>query len=78
MSSLRFVLPQCFEAFLIIPTQAININWKDPEKALTKMYPRVEEGDAEESDLPIETGSFFNFFELASDPCDVSWLETHV
>jgi len=32
----------------------------------------VEDED-EESDMPAEAGSFFNFFEIASDPFDVSF-----
>lgn len=47
----------------------MKINWKDPAKALTKLYPR-EVGD--EDDEPAEPGSFFNFFEIAADPYDVS------
>jgi template-activating factor I len=37
---------------------------------LTKLHPRVIDDDADE--LPAESGSFFNFFELESDPFDVS------
>lgn len=46
------------------------IHWKDPENALTKLHPRVagEDGD----DIPAEGGSFFNYFEIADDPFDVS------
>lgn len=52
--------------------QANKINWKNPENALTKLHPRVEEDDREDSDMPAEAGSFFNFFETPSDPFDVS------
>ncbi|KAF9229534.1 hypothetical protein BS17DRAFT_743712 [Gyrodon lividus] len=54
-----------------VQPSATKINWKDPENALTKMHPRVEEEDEEESDMPAEAGSFFNFFEIASDPFDI-------
>lgn len=53
---------------------ASKINWSDPEKALTKLYPRVDEPHDEEDemsgqdDIPAEPGSFFNFFESADDP----------
>lgn len=67
------MLTPCTFVFLTIFIQANKINWKNPEKALTKLHPRVEEEDKEEdSDMPAEAGSFFNFFELASDPFDVS------
>jgi template-activating factor I len=55
---------------IVLVMQATKINWKDPENSLTKLHPRVEE-DEEESDMPAEAGSFFNFFEIASDPFDV-------
>lgn len=64
------VLCDFYVSFLL--TQAIKINWKDAASALTKLHPRVEEEDAEEEDVPAEAGSFFNFFELAPDPFDVS------
>jgi template-activating factor I len=48
--------------------QTVKINWKDPSKALTKLHPR----DLGEEDTPIESGSFFNFFEHTADPFDVS------
>ncbi|KIY67442.1 hypothetical protein CYLTODRAFT_422549 [Cylindrobasidium torrendii FP15055 ss-10] len=48
---------------------SIKIDWKDPAKALTKLYPRESaEGDDED---PAEPGSFFNFFEHESDPFDL-------
>ncbi|KAF7978914.1 hypothetical protein HWV62_44441 [Athelia sp. TMB] len=54
----------------IVPS-AIKINWKEPEKALTKLHPRVADDD---DDLPSETGSFFNFFEEQADPLDLGML----
>ncbi|KAH7883795.1 hypothetical protein F5I97DRAFT_1895666 [Phlebopus sp. FC_14] len=53
-----------------VEPSAIKISWKDPENALTKLHPRVEEED-EDSDMPAEAGSFFNFFEIAADPFDI-------
>lgn len=50
--------------------QATKIDWKDEAKNLTKLHPRVTD---EDDDLPSEGGSFFNFFEVAQDPFDVSW-----
>jgi len=38
---------------------------------LTKLHPRVAEDDGDD-DMPAEAGSFFNFFEIADDPFDVS------
>lgn len=52
-------------------SKAIKINWKDAEKALTKVYPR-ETGD-DEDDI-ADPGSFFNFFEHKADPSEVSLL----
>ncbi|KAF9243912.1 hypothetical protein BU15DRAFT_86334 [Melanogaster broomeanus] len=43
---------------------ATKINWKDPNNALTKLHPR-------NPTCPAEAGSFFNFFEIASDPFDI-------
>jgi len=54
-----------------VKPSANKVNWKDPENALTKLHPRVEEEDVEGSDVPAEAGSFFNFFEVASDPFDI-------
>ncbi len=52
------------------PFKATKIDWKDPAKALTKLYPReMGEGDDEE---PADPGSFFNLFEIEDDPYDVS------
>lgn len=47
------------------------IHWKDPENALTKLHPRVAEENGDD-DIPAEAGSFFNYFEIADDPFDVS------
>ncbi|KAG5728575.1 Protein SET [Termitomyces sp. T112] len=41
-----------------------KINWKDADKALTKLYPRET---AEDDDDVGDLGSFFNFFEHDSD-----------
>ncbi len=49
--------------------QATKISWKDDAKNLTKVHPRVTHDEDEE---PSEGGSFFNFFEIAEDPFDVS------
>ncbi|TFK76794.1 hypothetical protein BDN72DRAFT_806919 [Pluteus cervinus] len=46
---------------------ATKISWKDPEKALTKLYPRLNGDD----DEVAEPGSFFNFFEQETDPFDI-------
>ncbi|KAF8559292.1 hypothetical protein OG21DRAFT_1403492 [Imleria badia] len=54
-----------------VKPSANKISWKDPASALTKLHPRVEEEDAEGPDVPAEAGSFFNFFELASDSFDI-------
>ena len=47
----------------------MKIDWKDDSKNLTKQHPRVKEDD--EDDIPAESGSFFNFFEVADDPFEV-------
>ena len=57
---------------LTVFSQATKISWKDPANALTKLHPRVIDDGAEPDDLPAESGSFFNFFEIDSDPFDVS------
>ena len=49
-----------------VPTK---INWKDADKALTKLYPAVF--DEEDPEALIDPGSFFNFFEGAKDYVDV-------
>ncbi|KAJ8084355.1 hypothetical protein AAF712_001145 [Marasmius tenuissimus] len=49
-----------------------KINWKDADKALTKLYPRkVSDDDDEDLDEPTDAGSFFNYFEEKSDPLEV-------
>ena len=53
--------------------QAVKIDWKDESKNLTKLHPRVADPDGDD-DLPAEGGSFFNFFEIADDPFDVSYI----
>lgn len=51
---------------------ATKINWKDEDKALTKLYPRETEGAGDdEEDEPVESGSFFNFFEQEKDPYEI-------
>ncbi|PSR80728.1 hypothetical protein EW026_g347 [Hermanssonia centrifuga] len=50
---------------------SFKINWKDESKNLTKLYPRVND-DTE--DVPIESGSFFGFFEIAADFFDIGIL----
>ncbi|KAG6910562.1 hypothetical protein DXG01_009512 [Tephrocybe rancida] len=50
----------------VVPS-GTKINWKDADKALTKLYPRES---ADEDDIG-EPGSFFNFFERASDPFEI-------
>lgn len=57
-----------------IVASTTKISWKDPETALTKLHPRVIDDEAEPDDLPAESGSFFNFFELESDPLDIGTL----
>ncbi|GLB36460.1 putative nucleosome assembly protein (NAP) family protein [Lyophyllum shimeji] len=51
----------------VVPT-AQKINWKDAEKALTKLYPRET---AESEDDIADPGSFFNFFEHEDDPNEI-------
>ncbi|KAJ7169487.1 hypothetical protein C8R46DRAFT_1088938 [Mycena filopes] len=48
-----------------VEAQAFKIDWKDSEKALTKLYPEADGED--EDDMSVDTGSFFNFFEKAND-----------
>jgi len=52
-----------------VEASAIKINWKDPAKNLTKLYPR-EHGEDDDDDV-ADAGSFFNFFEEAADPLEV-------
>jgi len=47
----------------------IQINWKEPAKALTKLYPRVL--DPEDEDSVEDQGSFFNIFEHADPDADI-------
>jgi len=54
-----------------VEPSAHKINWKNAENALTKLHPRVEEEDGDDSEMPAEAGSFFNFFEVSSDPFDI-------
>ncbi|KIY43764.1 hypothetical protein FISHEDRAFT_67583 [Fistulina hepatica ATCC 64428] len=49
---------------------ATEIHWKDAEKALTKLYP-VQPSEEEGDDMPMDPGSFFNFFEQETDPYDI-------
>lgn len=49
--------------------QATKIDWKEDSKNLTKLHPQILD---EDDDLPAEPGSFFNYFEIAKDPYDVS------
>ncbi|EGO02782.1 hypothetical protein SERLA73DRAFT_176155 [Serpula lacrymans var. lacrymans S7.3] len=56
-----------------VVSSATKINWKDAANALTKLHPRVAEED-DEDDMPAESGSFFNFFEIESDPFEVGVL----
>ena len=52
--------------------QATKINWKDDSKNLPKLYPlQIDEDDGE---TLAEQGSFFNFFEVARDHHDVSFV----
>ncbi|KAF8168251.1 hypothetical protein B0H34DRAFT_52839 [Crassisporium funariophilum] len=55
-----------------VEMSATKINWKEPEKALTKVYPR--EAGEDEDDMPADPGSFFNFFEHSADPSEVGLL----
>jgi template-activating factor I len=50
------------------PTQTMKIDWKEPAKALTKLYPRET---SEDEDEIADPGSFFNFFEHQSDPSEI-------
>lgn len=51
--------------------QACKVDWKEDAKNLTKLYPRSQD-DEDEDDMPSESGSIFNFFEVAKDQFDVS------
>lgn len=50
--------------------QASQIHWKDDAHNLTKAHPQVLDEDGELS----EPGSFFNWFEVAKDPMEVSCI----
>ncbi|KAF9452564.1 hypothetical protein P691DRAFT_772190, partial [Macrolepiota fuliginosa MF-IS2] len=52
-----------------VKINSVKIDWKDAEKALTKLYPR--ELDPEDTEDIAEPGSFFNFFEHENDPMDI-------
>ncbi|KAJ7630571.1 hypothetical protein FB45DRAFT_915903 [Roridomyces roridus] len=55
-----------------VEAQAFKIDWKEPEKALTKLYPRKDgETMDDDDDEIIDMGSLFNFFELAPDTNDL-------
>ncbi|KAF9056680.1 hypothetical protein BJ165DRAFT_1435570 [Panaeolus papilionaceus] len=55
-----------------VEPSATPINWKDAEKALTKLYPRdINEDDQDDIADP---GSFFNFFEQKSEPEDIGLI----
>ena len=56
--------------------KSTKINWKDPNQALTKLYPR-QSGD-DDDDMSGDPGSFFNFFEHEPDPSDVCVLRSRV
>ncbi|KAF8624796.1 hypothetical protein AX15_005685 [Amanita polypyramis BW_CC] len=53
-----------------VKLSAIEINWKDDSKALTKLYPR----DVDEDGNIFEHGSFFNFFVLDDDAMEIGAL----
>ncbi|OSX67834.1 hypothetical protein POSPLADRAFT_1072573 [Postia placenta MAD-698-R-SB12] len=52
-----------------VQPQACKVEWKDEARNLTKLHPRVLDDDGD--DIPAEGGSFFNFFEMGSDPFEV-------
>lgn len=49
----------------------MKIDWKEPAKALTKLYPRET---SEDEDEIADPGSFFNFFEHQADPSEVCFV----
>jgi len=51
-----------------VEAQAFKIDWKDDAKNLTKLHPPVYD---EDSEVPSEPGSFFNYFEVAKDSYDL-------
>jgi len=52
-----------------VKPSSMKIDWKEPAKALTKLYPR-EKGEDNDDD-PAESGSFFNYFEFDDDPFEI-------
>ncbi|KAF5375171.1 hypothetical protein D9758_000049 [Tetrapyrgos nigripes] len=52
-----------------VKASKITINWKESDKALTKLYPR-ESGDEDDEETG-DSGSFFNFFEHEEDPYEI-------
>ncbi|KAF7310607.1 hypothetical protein HMN09_00603500 [Mycena chlorophos] len=52
-----------------VQPQAFKIDWKEADKALTKLYPGDTPEDEDEE--PVEPGSFFNFFEKAADGAEL-------
>ncbi|KII93727.1 hypothetical protein PLICRDRAFT_101925 [Plicaturopsis crispa FD-325 SS-3] len=56
-----------------VEPSSTTINWTSPDKQLTKLYPRIADTD-EETDLPAESGSFFNWFEIKDDPFEIGML----
>jgi hypothetical protein len=72
MSNPRYTSSSSSEDFVLRHgPQATKIDWKDPENALTKLYPG-QTGSEDEEDMVVDSGSFFNFFEKAEDPIEVS------
>eukprot|EP00299_Pterocystis_sp_00344_P005183 c16532_g1_i1.p1 GENE.c16532_g1_i1~~c16532_g1_i1.p1 ORF type:complete len:136 (+),score=17.59 c16532_g1_i1:54-410(+) len=61
-----------FEWTRDIDEKTCKISWKDPSKALTKLYPRVP--DPEDADDVMEYGSFFNLFEHAEPNAEIANL----
>ena len=53
-----------------VEPQASAISWKSDAVRLTRLYPRV--ASKEDPSEVAEPGSFFNLFESATDPFDVS------
>ncbi|TRM66023.1 hypothetical protein BD626DRAFT_486544 [Schizophyllum amplum] len=54
-----------------VKPQAMKIDWKDPENAFTKKYPRQVSEEVDDDELSGDPGSFFNFFEVEADPMDL-------
>ncbi|KAF8649869.1 hypothetical protein AX16_005631 [Volvariella volvacea WC 439] len=51
-----------------VEIKTMKIDWKEPQKALTKLYPLETSTD---EDLAADAGSFFNFFEHRAEPNDL-------